>query len=302
MDYAEAQAAFFTPRPHDDPPPATDAWGSPARRLRDAVERIALVDLWSQQGFEALDAIGLDFLGGYAWGRGSALGEAHPAVVASAFAVFEPGLVAALLESARATATADDVRAAKLTGAIGALRAVIGEPDDVLDVVTALRRGIGAADTAGRPLFAGLSSLPWPDERLGQLWHAVNMLRELRGDSHIAACVAAGVDGIGMNVLTELWIGWEPRAYSATRGWSDDALDASYAALAERGWLDGVRLTAAGRRARDEIETRTDRAMAAVIEAIGVDLDLVVARCAEWGEALVVAGAVPPDPYKAAAG
>jgi len=36
----------------------------PAGRLRDAIERIALVDLWSKQGSDAMAEVGLDFLAG----------------------------------------------------------------------------------------------------------------------------------------------------------------------------------------------------------------------------------------------
>ena len=48
---------------------------------------------------------------------------------------------------------------------------------------------MAAADPTGRPMFAGLSRLPWPDHQLGQLWHAATQLREYRGDGHLAACV-----------------------------------------------------------------------------------------------------------------
>ena len=43
MDYAEAQAAFFAVPSPTDPPPGSHSWNTPARRLRDAIERIALV-------------------------------------------------------------------------------------------------------------------------------------------------------------------------------------------------------------------------------------------------------------------
>ena len=64
MDYAEAQAAFFAVPSPTDPPPGSHSWNTPARRLRDAIERIALVDLWSKQGSDAMAEIGLDFLAG----------------------------------------------------------------------------------------------------------------------------------------------------------------------------------------------------------------------------------------------
>lgn len=302
VDYAEAQAAFFTARAATDPPPVTNSWGTPARRLRDAIERIALVELWSRQGSEAMAAIGLDFLGGYVWGRGSALGSARPAVVASAFAVFEPGLVESLLTAARDVASWDQVQQAQLLGAVPALQATIGEPGELADVVAILRRGLTAADPTGRPLFAGLASLPWPHEPLGQLWRAVNLLREFRGDTHVAVCVAAGLDGVEMNVLTERWIGWAPRSYSATRGWSPADLDAAYVRLGERGWLSSDDLTADGLAWREDLERRTDAGVQPVIDAIGADLETVITACQRWSQLLLAAGAVPPDPYKAAAG
>ncbi len=302
VDYAEAQAVFFTARASTDPPPTTDSWDTPARRLRDAIERIALVELWSRQGSEAMAEIGLDFLGGYVWGRGSALGSARPAVVASAFAVFEPGLVESLMTSARDIANWDQVQQAQLAGALGALQATIGQPPELADVVDAMRRGLDAADLVGRPLFAGLASLPWPDQPSGQLWRAVNLLREFRGDTHVAVCVAAGLDGVEMNVLTERWIGWDPQSYSATRGWSAEALDAAYARLGARGWLSGDNLTDDGLAVREELERRTDAGVQHVIDAIGPDLDTVIAVCRRWSDMLVSAGVVPPDPYKAAAG
>ena len=57
-------------------------------------------------------------------------------------------------------------------------------------MIDVLRRGIDAADPAGRPLFAGLAGREWPSDEYGQLWRACDILREHRGDSHVAACVA----------------------------------------------------------------------------------------------------------------
>src|SRR5947207_1327318 len=83
----------------------------------------------------------------------------------------------------------------------------------------------GWPSPAGRPLFAGLAGLPWPADELGQLWHACAMLRELRGDSHLAACVAAGLTGLEANILTELQVGWPLHSYTATRGWPPEAMN-----------------------------------------------------------------------------
>ena len=93
----------------------------------------------------------------------------------------------------------------------------------------------------GRPLFAGMSRMPWPSDPHGRLWHVVTLLREHRGDSHVAACVAAGLDGIEANVLTELWVGFGLLEYTATRGWSAEAMDAALARLSSFAFPGNVR-------------------------------------------------------------
>ena len=122
MDYAEARAAFFQPRPDDAAPPGTVGWRSPARALRDAIEPIATICFWAEPAYDAYAAAGLDFLQGYVWGRASVLGEPEATVAASAFGVFEPGLVASLYHAGRATCSLEQVRAAKLTGSVTARR------------------------------------------------------------------------------------------------------------------------------------------------------------------------------------
>jgi hypothetical protein len=128
MDYAEARAAFFQPRSADAPPPGTTGWVSPARALRDAMEPIATISFWSEPAAKAYADVGLDFLQGYVWGRASVLGEAEATVAAAAFGVFEPGLVVSLYDAGRAACSLDQVRAAKESGVVAALREVLGEP------------------------------------------------------------------------------------------------------------------------------------------------------------------------------
>ncbi|SDS08752.1 hypothetical protein SAMN04488570_1098 [Nocardioides scoriae] len=299
MDYTEAQAAFFTDRPgevHD-----LD-WSTPARRLRDAVEPLATICFWSEPSYDAYAALGLDFLQGYVYSRASVLGDVEPAVAAAAFGVFEPGLVAGLFASARETASVADVRAAKERGAVAALRECLGEPAELAEVVAVLRRATDAADPTGRALHAGLSGLDWPEDLLGQLWHACTVLREHRGDGHLATLVAAGVDGVQANQLTELWVGWDALAYTGSRAWSPEAMEAATGALEERGWVRDGGLTDAGREFREELEATTDRSVAAAVAAIGDDLDRVVGILGGWAQRVVDRGWFPPDPYKRAAG
>ena len=300
MDYAEARDAFFQPRPGAE---EQTGWASPARRLRDAVEPLATVSFWAEPSYDAYAALGLDFLTGYVWSRSSVLGQAEAGVVAAAFGVFEPGAVAGLLGAAREAATLEQVRAARETGATASLRTALGDdPAGLAETATALQQAASAADVAGRPLFAGALGQSVPDDPHAALWHAATLVRECRGDSHLGACVAAGLTGLEANLLTELWVGYAPLSYAGTRAWSPESMAAAQESLRSRGLLDGEALSDAGRALREQVEAATDAAMAPVVAALGDRLDEVVARCTDWGGALVDAGWFPPDAYKRAAG
>ena len=302
MDYAEVREAFFQMRDAGAAEPGTSGWQSPARRLRDAIEPIAMICYWSEPAYDAYAALGLDFLQGYVWSRGCVLGEPDGGVVAAAFGVFEPGLIVQLYDAARATAGLADIRAAREAGAVTALHTVLGAPERVAEVTGALRRGVEAADTAGRSLFAGLAGLPWPTDELGRLWHACSMLRELRGDSHLAAFVAAGLTGLEANILTELQVGWPLHSYTATRGWPPEAMNLATINLRERGLIGDDALTGAGASLRADIEEATDRQLAPVRDAIGPALFDILPPLQEWSRQIVEHGWFPPDPYKRASG
>ncbi|MDD7925579.1 SCO6745 family protein [Actinomycetospora chibensis] len=311
MDFAEARATFCTPRTGPVADPAAAA--TPARRLRDALEPLAMVTVWSEPAADRAAAAGLDFLAGYVGGRASALGDVPGTLVASTFAVFEPDLAGGLWDRARASCSVAQLQQGRERAGTEALRAAladVGESGvdevDVDGVVDTLRAGLAAADLMGRPLFAGMWALPWPDEAYGRLWHATSLLREHRGDSHVAACVAAGLDGIEANVLTELWVGFDLLEYTSTRGWSPEAMDAAIGRLRTRGLLDGppdhTVLSDEGRRLRAGIEDATDLAQQPIVDLIGDALDRTVDALATWSEAVVTRGWFPPDPYKRAAG
>lgn len=298
MDYNEMQAAFFVPNPGQQ----ETGWDSPARRLRDAVEPLAAVSFWAEPVYDRYAALGLDFLTGYVWSRSSVLGEAEPNVVAAAFGVFEPGAVGGLLGAARAACSLADVRTAREQGSAAVLREIIGDDPALDGTLTALREAAVCADLAGRPLYAGALGQPFPQDPYAALWHAATLVRECRGDSHLGACVAAGLTGLEANLLTELWVGYPPQAYAATRAWSPEAMAAAQERLRDRGLLDGEQLSDAGRALRRKVEQATDRAMEPVVAALGNRFDEVVARCDTWGAALVERGWFPPDAYKRAAG
>ena len=136
--------------------PAPVVAASPARRLRDAIEPIAMHSVWSRRTNERLHGLGLDFLGGYVWGRAAALGEPDPGVVVSSFAVFEPAMLTATYEQARAACPREEMLAARAEATIASLRETLTDAG-VAPIADRLAAAVSSADATGRPLFAGLA-------------------------------------------------------------------------------------------------------------------------------------------------
>ncbi len=158
-----------------------------------------------------------------------------------------------------------------------------------------LQRAAAAGTASGRFLYAGLRSLGVPSTPWGALWRAVDSVREHRGDSHIAAWIAAGLDPVEIGLLTEIYYGMPSRRYHRGRGWTEADLDAGFERLQDRGLVTGTppQLTPSGVELRESIELATDRQQRAIIDAIGDDLDDVVDAIGPWAAAIVAAGGFP---------
>ena len=141
-----------------------------------------------------------------------------------------------------------------------------------------------------------------PEDPVQRLWWACDLVREHRGDSHVAVANAAGLGPVEMNVLTECWLGMPLLSYTATRGWPEAAMRAAVEGLQARGWLRDGALTDTGRAARADIEDRTDAAEQAIVAALGGRLDDVCAQLDGWSQRCIAAGAFPADVLKRAAG
>jgi len=301
MDYDTVVQVFFQPAPPDAPTPYPVAHARPARRLRDACEPLAMHAVWSRMTNERLAAQGLNFLTGYVWGRAASLGEPPASLVVAAFAAFESGFLSSVYEEARGHLSRADLLAIRDEATMASLQKILGG-EDVTFAVATLCRGLAVADGCGRALFSGLRSLPWPEAPLGQLWRACDMIREHRGDSHIAAYITAGFDPVAMNILTELDVGMPLGSYTATRGWSPDVIASTAARLQTQGLISDGALTPEGLRVRDEIEERTDAMEQPIIAAIGSDFAPLVEQLDRWSAACIAAAAFPPNALKRAAG
>ncbi|MFP5326305.1 MAG: SCO6745 family protein [Acidimicrobiia bacterium] len=221
------------------------------------------------------ERLGLRGRSGYFASRSAAMGAVGAEMVIATFFNFHPGLVRQAMQDVWNTTSPADVLAARLRGADAALRRLGGELIDSDGVAEAAELSRAAATEAtrwpeGRPLFAAHAGLAWPTEPHLVLWHAQTLLREFRGDAHIAALVTAGVTGVEALLLHGA-SGEVPLAVlQATRAWPDDEWEAGLAGLRERGLIaDDDTLTDRGREFRQAIEDSTDRLAAAAYAPIG---------------------------------
>jgi hypothetical protein len=269
---------------------------TPARLLAGVLEPVAGQVYFSPECHSAYEALGFggspgDFGGvaapdgpAYFTSRASVMGQVPGEVVAAAFGVFNPAVVVPAVAYGWTLVDAAKICAARTQGAVAQLRRLLGESPDGLDRANELlARAVEPLRPEGRPLYSGLRSLGLPGEPLADAWRRTDMLREYRGDVHVAAWQTAGFDATEIGLITELYWGLPMRTYVRTRAWSDAELDAAEERLVARGLVADGAFTDAGRAAREAVEQVTDDCCRPIVDALGDDLDELVAVLGRWG-------------------
>ncbi|MCA2289182.1 SCO6745 family protein [Mycobacterium avium] len=245
-----------------------------ARRFFDRYEPVHAVTYFAPEARAALDALGYrGFWMGYFAARSAPLGAVPREVVAAIFYNFAPERVAKALPAAWEIAGPQAALRARQESAVAALRRYGLRPDENVAVAAELAaKAARRAPLDGRPLFAANLALPWPEDPLAALWHATTLLREQRGDAHVAVLAAAGISGRESNVLHAA-AGNVSRDYIArTRDYDEASWRRHEQRLAERGLLDrDGALTAAGRQCKDHIEATTDALALSALDALTDD-------------------------------
>jgi hypothetical protein len=223
--------------------------------------------------------------------RSAPLGAAPPELITAVFYGFAPRLVARAVPDTWKVASPQRFLAVRLEAVDAALHRLLG-PDvlrsaEVAEAAELAREAALAAPTAGRPLGAANAALPWPEPAHLVLWHAQTVLREHRGDGHVAALLTADLDPVESLVLFAADIAMDPDWMRTRRGWTEDEWTTGVGRLVGRGLLDADgALTDAGRAVRAAVEERTDTLADAPLAALG---DVRAARLAELATPLVQA-------------
>jgi hypothetical protein len=243
-----------------------------ARRAWSLLEPIHAVAYFSPEPRHALRAAGYrGFWMGYFAGRAAPLGTVGPEVVEATFYNFNHDRVARALPDAWDMATPERALEARGEGSREALHRLLGGLTDsapighIADV--ALEVAL-AAPLEGRALFAANRALRVPSEPVARLWHAATLLREHRGDGHVAALVTAGVSGRESHVLHALSLGFPREVYAIARDFTQDEWTSCVRSLEEKGLVDGERLSKHGQELKAAIEATTDRLAASAFVAL----------------------------------
>ena len=232
------------------------------RAFWQAIEIIHDVVYFAPDTKQRYEAIGLKgYWMGYFASRSAALGTPAPEVVVALFHGFAPRMVHRALPDAWSMASRDDILATRYDHARGALAPGLGDAD-VERLAKELTAIWTSLDFAGKGLAAAHASLPVPDDPIGRLWHAATILREYRGDCHVAILTSAGLDGAAANALA-VADGRAVPNQRDMRGWTEDEWSGAYERLRRRAWTDEfATITESGRAARAQIEDATDRVSA----------------------------------------
>ncbi|HET6867361.1 MAG TPA: hypothetical protein VFH80_15685 [Solirubrobacteraceae bacterium] len=240
------------------------------------VEPIGVIPYSADEPNEAMFALGFtNYWDTYFAGRAAPLGLVPAEVVDALFYNFAPGEVARHIPEVWRTTTPEAAIVARRTGCVNALRRILGEQVDspaFARTADLLTRAAISAPFEGRPMYAALRAIPIPDEAVARLFHAASLLREHRGDGHIAALMTEGISGLEAHVLVSLDMGLPAEKFGRIHhlpaaqiaevidGMRDRDL------IGEDGWL-----TDEGRAAKQRVEALTDDLAAKPYESLEPD-------------------------------
>jgi hypothetical protein len=243
------------------------------------------------------------------------MGPVPAETVTATFFNFHPGLVRRCIPAAWERTTPARLLGARFDAADNALRRAFGEAlarPELVEAAGLARRAAQAAGERpeGRPLFAAHTGLPWPasDQPHLVLWHAQTLLREFRGDAHVAALLLEGLSGVEA-LITHAASGDVPaEVLRVSRAWSEDEWANAVDGLRERGILapgaeGDLTFTDEGRALRQRVEDRTDALAVPAYAPLGEDGCARLRELARpYSRAVVDAGLLTPRPGDVEAG
>jgi hypothetical protein len=274
---------------------------SAAREFWKRIETLHAVTYFAEESRAAATEAGLrGFWMGYFGFRAAPLGAVTAGAVEAVFANFAPTMVRRSLPDAWHYAQPADLIMVRARSSAAALRRLWPDIDALAHETNTTLASIAAMGAPiGRPLFSANRDIARFDDPVEQLWQHCTTLREHRGDGHVGALAAAGVDGCEAHLVLIADRRLPAELFRDSRGWSAAEWDDATVRLRARGLLHGEELSDAGRRLRADVEKTTD---ARAMEPISLALDApaiaeLIAALTPAANALAASGTLPfPNP------
>jgi hypothetical protein len=279
---------------------------SSAGQLSRALDRLHSTIYFAAESSERFSELGLENQRTqYFASRSAPMGAVGAKIVAATFYNFNPELIAKAIPAAWEIASPDAVTRVRYEIVDAVMPRILGEqrvrsPEFARCTAIVRRTAEAIPNADGRPLYAGHAELDWPETPHAQLWHAITLLREYRGDGHIAALITHGLSGIDALIThVATGTGFDPEFGRRLRGWSQQQWDDAVDSLRERDLLDDAsQLTAAGNDLRTSIEVLTDELAYAPWQTVSDDDGQeLVALGGTIGDAVRDAGVFPTNAF-----
>lgn len=223
---------------------------------------------------EEYGSLGVTGAGGYFGSRSAPMGAVPDEVIIATFYNFSPRAVIASMPGVWEAASPEALQAARFRVVGRALDRVKVDMTDahVAEAMALIDPVVAGLDFAGKTLAAANAAVALPDDPLLALWQQLTVVREWRGDVHIALLVTNELGPCECLVL-QVGTGRFPfRIAQVTRRWNETEWAGAVESLRQRGWMtaDGM-MTAQGVEGREDIEAETDRLCASIWNPIGDD-------------------------------
>ena len=245
-------------------------WFEITRRNARAVQTTIGWIFWDPGAVERYEKHGLLGPLGYIAARAAPLAPAGPDATIAAFASISPVGIRLAFELVAQTSSFDDVWRSRDEAVVEGLHKYA--PDIVAPLTElgpVLWPVVDQLPTSGRVFFAAHLRMPRPDDPLLSGWHAVNCIREWRGDTHWALVTASGIEGVGASILHNAWLGYERDWLAKSRGATEEEIARAWDALTARGLARDGEVTPEGIALRQRIEDDTDRLTTRPWELLG---------------------------------
>jgi hypothetical protein len=245
-----------------------DDGGGAARRAWTHLEPLHDIVYFAPDLRARTDAAGLrGFWMAYFAMRSAPLGAASPELVTATFYGFDPALVHRALPDAWNRIDPAGALALREHVVDAGLREVLGdevvESPEVTEAADLAWAAAQKCETAGRPLAAANQAVPRPSAPHLALWQATSVLREHRGDGHIAVLIGRGVSPMQAHLIKIGAGESDDGMLRAARGFADDDWTQARERLQSDGIIDAEgALTERGAAEHARIERATDTAAA----------------------------------------